>query len=53
MKSHPRDDQGATATEYALLVTLIALAILLGVTAFGTVLNTSFQEFGDWIVANL
>ena len=29
------DDRGATAVEYALMVTFIAIAIILGVTAFG------------------
>ncbi len=37
-----RDERGATATEYGLLVGLIALAIVLGVTAFGGALNTFF-----------
>ena len=36
-------EKGATATEYALLVSFIALAILVGVTAFGTNLNTWFD----------
>ena len=30
------DEEGASATEYALLVMLIAIAILAGVGAFGT-----------------
>ncbi len=37
-----KEDRGATATEYALLVSFIALAILVGVTAFGGSLNTFF-----------
>jgi pilus assembly protein Flp/PilA len=36
------EDRGATATEYALLVSFIAIAILVGVTAFGHSLNTFF-----------
>lgn len=36
-------ERGATATEYALLVAFIALAIIVGVTAFGTQLNTFFS----------
>ncbi len=36
-------ERGATATEYALLVSFIALAILVGVTAFGDALNTFFN----------
>jgi pilus assembly protein Flp/PilA len=39
-------DRGATATEYALLVAFIALAIIIGVTAFGSALNTFFTNLG-------
>lgn len=42
-------DRGATATEYALLVGLIALAIVLGVTFFGTTLNTWFNNLGTTV----
>ena len=41
-----REETGATATEYALLVGFIALAIVLGVTAFGTALSTRFATMG-------
>jgi pilus assembly protein Flp/PilA len=40
-------DRGATATEYALLVALIALVIVVGVGAFGTQLNTFFNSIGS------
>ena len=43
------DDTGATATEYALLVGFIALAIVLGVTAFGTQLSGVFNGFANRI----
>jgi Flp pilus assembly pilin Flp len=33
------DEEGASATEYALLVTLIALVIMAGVLAFGNKLS--------------
>jgi len=36
-------DRGATATEYALLVAFIAIAIVVGVTAFGASLGTFFS----------
>lgn len=36
-------DEGATALEYGILVALIALAIIVGVTAFGGSLNTFFN----------
>lgn len=44
----PREDKerGATATEYALLVALIAVVIAVGVAAFGSDLNTFFD--GLW-----
>lgn len=37
-----RSERGATATEYGLLVAFIAIAIIVGVTAFGTALNGFF-----------
>jgi pilus assembly protein Flp/PilA len=41
-------DRGATATEYALLVALIALVIVVGVGLFGTALNNFFSNLaGD------
>ena len=36
-------DRGATATEYALLVAFIAIAIIGGVTFFGKALNSFFS----------
>ncbi|HEY7429748.1 MAG TPA: Flp family type IVb pilin [Streptosporangiaceae bacterium] len=39
-----RDDRGATAVEYGLIVTLIALAIVAAVTALGGKLVTAFQN---------
>jgi len=45
-------EKGATATEYSLLVGLIALVIVAGVTLFGTNLNTFFSSLattvGTW-----
>lgn len=45
-------EKGATATEYGLLVAFIAVIIIVGVTAFGTALNTWFSSFvtrvGTW-----
>lgn len=38
------NDRGAAATEYGLLVAFIALAIVLGLTAFGGALNTLFAN---------
>jgi pilus assembly protein Flp/PilA len=40
-------DRGATATEYALLVAFIALAIAAAVTAFGGQLSEFFTGLGE------
>jgi pilus assembly protein Flp/PilA len=46
------EDKGATATEYGLLVGLIALIIVVGVGLFGSNLNTFFSGLattvGGW-----
>ena len=44
-----KDEKGATATEYALLVALIAFAIIIGVTLFGTNLNNFFTRIGNTV----
>jgi pilus assembly protein Flp/PilA len=44
-----RSEEGATATEYGLLVGLIALGIVLMVTAFGTALSNFFDGLGDTV----
>ncbi|HEY7429749.1 MAG TPA: Flp family type IVb pilin [Streptosporangiaceae bacterium] len=38
-----RDDRGATAVEYGLIVTLIAVAIIAVVTTLGTNIRNEFQ----------
>jgi pilus assembly protein Flp/PilA len=45
-------DRGATATEYALLVALIAIALVAGVTFFGDQLSQWFHDLGDKIGLN-
>ena len=40
------DESGATAIEYALIATLIGVVIIVGVTAVGTKLSTSFSNIG-------
>ena len=42
-------DRGATATEYGLLVLFVALAIVGGVTLFGTQLNSLFSSLGSQV----
>lgn len=44
-----RTERGATATEYGLMVGFVAMAILVGVGAFGTALNDLFGGFATWI----
>jgi pilus assembly protein Flp/PilA len=39
-----KDEEGATAVEYGLLVALIAVVIIVAVTAIGTRLSTALNE---------
>ena len=39
-----RDEQGATAIEYGLIASLIAVVIIVAVAAVGTALSTTFQN---------
>ena len=41
-----RDESGATATEYAMLIVFVALAIAVGAQAFGTALTDLFNRAG-------
>lgn len=43
-KSLPRDEKGQDAAEYALLIGLIALAIVVAVTALGGGITTAFNN---------
>ena len=38
-----KDESGATAVEYGLIATVVAVAIIGGATALGTKLSTAFQ----------
>jgi len=42
-----RSERGATATEYGLLVGFVAIAIVLGVGAFGGVLDAVYTQFAS------
>lgn len=44
-----KDESGATAIEYGLIATLIAVAIIVGATAVGTQLNSTFQAISTKI----
>jgi pilus assembly protein Flp/PilA len=48
-QAEPANERGATATEYALLVGLIALIIVVGVGAFGGALNTWFNTLATTV----
>lgn len=44
-----RDDRGATAVEYGLIIALVAVAIVVGLTALGTNLGTLFSTIATKI----
>ena len=44
LKSFARDDSGATAIEYGLIASLIAVVIIAAVTTVGTKLTNTFTE---------
>jgi len=44
LKTLIRDEEGASAVEYGLLVALIAAVIIVAVTAIGTNLSAKFTE---------
>ena len=45
-----RDESGATAIEYGLIATLIAVAIIAGAGALGTKLNAVFNGISTQLV---
>lgn len=47
MKRFLWDEEGVTAIEYGLIAALIAVVIIVAVTAVGTNLNTVFQNVAD------
>jgi pilus assembly protein Flp/PilA len=47
LKGRISEDHGATAVEYALMVALIAVVIILAVTFIGTSASTKFSEVGS------
>lgn len=44
-----RDEEGVTAIEYGLIAALIAVVIILAVTAAGTAVRDTFQAVADAI----
>jgi pilus assembly protein Flp/PilA len=51
VKDRFSSEKGATATEYSLLVGLIALVIVAGVTLFGTNLRAFFNDLAASVAA--
>ena len=47
LKSFLRDESGATAIEYGLIASLIAVAIIVGAGALGTSLNATFDNLSS------
>jgi pilus assembly protein Flp/PilA len=46
-----KDEEGATAVEYGIMVALIALIIIGGVTLLGQNLSTTFHDAGTAVPA--
>jgi len=42
-----RDERGATATEYALLIVFVALAVAVGANTLGTGISSLFSKIGS------
>ncbi len=47
------EEEGADATEYALLAALIAVALILGATFLGSRINTLFNNVGGKLPATI
>lgn len=47
-----KDEEGATAVEYAIMVALIAAVIIAGVTMIGTNTNQTFTNVANVIPGN-
>jgi pilus assembly protein Flp/PilA len=46
-----RDDRGATATEYAVLIVFVALAVAVGANILGNDLSNLFSKIGASLAA--
>lgn len=44
-----RDEKGASAVEYVLIVVIVAVGIIAGVQSFGTNLSARFQSIGSTV----
>ena len=46
-----KSEKGVTAIEYGLIASLVAIAIIIGITLVGTNLNSLFNYLGGKVVA--
>jgi pilus assembly protein Flp/PilA len=46
LRFSPRKQEGVTATEYALIIAVVALVMVAGATVLGTSLSTLFSSIG-------
>jgi pilus assembly protein Flp/PilA len=53
IKRFVNDEEGADATEYALIIGLIALAIVVAVQTLGTKLSTGFNNIGNTVATSV
>jgi pilus assembly protein Flp/PilA len=49
LRERAREEEGATAVEYALMIALIAAVIILAVTFIGTEAESKFYEVGSGV----
>ncbi len=49
LRSRIEDENGAVATEYALLLVFVAIAIIAGATALGIAINDRLQDAADTV----
>jgi pilus assembly protein Flp/PilA len=47
MTRFAKDESGATAIEYGLIVALIAVVIITAISTLGGTLNTAFEDIND------
>jgi pilus assembly protein Flp/PilA len=52
IKRFVTDTEGADATEYALMIGLIALAIVVAVQTLGNKIGTGFNNIGNTVAAH-
>ena len=53
VKSFREEESGLALTEYLVLLGLLVGGVIVGVTAFGTVLNTTWSGWSGWLTTNV